>query len=314
MRWSALVSCLVLAACATQQPPAVRSSKPASGEAATDASPAPGAATVLPAGLCGFAAYLSQPCENIPPARFALVLHEGQGVDEQAAAALTRSVAEGSTLGLPVGYPFVVSYDDLPRADGRRGLAVVAGLFTERSHAEAFAARVVGASIVELATVDGGHSPCAGSEDYSKCEASTYTAVQMQRRAPAYAKADLEALEQRLNDLPWVPLGQAFERRRKALEQLTPVCIIEAGAVSITDQDNLYGFSRTYAPARCAEGEAAWVTWNATRLESVVTTTNGRVQTHQVVLVECDSPTLEVRPLGDALDSSRILLAGSCGG
>lgn len=292
-----------------------------------------------PAGTCGFDPYLGSACDDRDAPRFAVVLGEFarhqlpsrrfkrlsaepglrstaglvadgpvRAVDELARA--ERALADARTLGLPPGYPLILSYDDMPALDeGRRGLALVAGLFGERASAERWAleSRLAG-EIVELAPAGAAQPMCEG--DYEACMGSRVSAVEVFVPSKAYDAKVLEQLDAEQDQLPWVGFDRAVARYDEALAKLPAACEIEPGRVFLAPNDKLFRFLRRFAPVRCKDGREAWVSWRATRLQSVVTVGEGGPELHQVVLVECDVPTIEVRPFTPTLPT---LVASSAG-
>ena len=275
---------LALAACAHAPTIAVR-----------DTTPAPPA---LPAGTCGFDPYLQEACTDAPS--FAVVLSRTN--DARAAERALRAMPARD------GYPFVESFDVLPAADANvRGMGVFAGLYRDRRGAEARAAEV-GGEVTPLATVDAfQRRGCAGAADSDACERSMTRVVQTSARTPAWDAADLERVEREIDE-KWVPLPAQQRRRAAELAKLTPRCTIGPARVFVTNENAIYRFMRTYAPVVCDDGRPAWIPWRATRLESAVV--NDRV--HQVILVECDVPTLETRPLGPPSPEYGPLTNGRC--
>lgn len=289
-----------------------------------------------PAGTCGFYAYLDSACEDRGAPRFAVVLGEfaqgqvpsrrfrrttwapgenpGRGLFADRAVRLEdelaraeQAAAAARKLGLPAGYPVTLSYDDLPPLDEkRRGIAVVAGLFGERAHAERFVrARGLSAEIVELAPAT---IPC--DEDYEACMASKVSVVEVFTETQAYAEDALRKLETKLDSQPADPAIDKEAQWEAGIAALTPACKIPAGRLFLSSQGELYKLSRSFAPARCPDGRKAWVAWRTTRVESVVTAGDAP-EIHQVVSVECDSPTIEDRPF---VSTPPPLLAAAGGG
>lgn len=296
-----------------------------------------------PAGTCGFDPYLGGACDDREAPRFAVVLGEFarhqlpsrrfkrlsakpdlratgglladgpvRAVDELARA--ERALADARTLGLPAGYPLILSWDDLPAQDeGRRGLALVAGLFGERASAEGWAhENRLAAEIVELAPAGAAQPMC--EDDYNACMGSRVSAVEVFVPSKAYDAKVLEQLDTEQDQLPWVRFDHAVARYDQALAKLSPACEIEAGRVFLATNDKLYRFQRRFAPARCKDGREAWLPWRATRLESVVTRGEDGPELHQVVLVECDVPTLEDRPFVPNLPERLLAFGGGCRG
>jgi len=211
-----------------------------------------------------------------------------------------------------VGYPFAASFDELPAADARvRGIGVFAGLFRARRDADAYA-RTLRAGVVPLATPDEfARRAYPGSGSYDDFAAHVQRVVEMAAASPAYAEADLEQVEHELDERlarEWTKLPGQQTRRAAALSKLVPLCTVGAGRVYLTNEHALFAFRRTYAPVTCDDGRNAWVPWRATRLESAVV--GERV--HQVVLVECDVPTVEVRAVGAPPAALGVLSDGRC--
>lgn len=286
-----------------------------------------------PAGTCGFDPYLDGACSDRGAPRFAVVLGQfasGQvparhstrapakprvpAVAEDELAHAERALAEARGLGLPPGYPLVLSWDDLPaRGENRRGLALVAGLFGARAPAERWArARGLSAEIVELAPAGAAQPTC--EDDYEACMASRVSAVEVFVPTRAYDAQSLEALVAQQDELPWVRFELAVARREKALEAVPAACEIEVGRVFLAPKNRLYRFLRQYAPVRCRDGREAWIPWRATRLESVVTPGARGPELHQVVLVECDVPTLEGRPFVPKIPAMVLAQGAGCPG
>ena len=234
--------------------------------------------------MCGFDAYLE--CDAPSFAVVALRTNDPRAAE--------RALREAPRSG---GYPFAESLDALTPADrSLHGIVVVDGLFAERADAESFA-RALHASVLPLEARTGAYR-----DDVSRV-------VMTASSSPAYARGDLERVEHELDEAPWVPLAKAHVRRTKALAQLTPVCTIDAGRVFRTTSEALYRFRREYAPVACDDGKEAWIAWRATRLESSVSAGSIR----QVILVECDVPTIETRPLGPPPPALGPLSDAGCG-
>ncbi|NUO52218.1 MAG: hypothetical protein HOV80_25475 [Polyangiaceae bacterium] len=280
-----------------------------------------------PAGTCGFDPYLSGACDTFEAPRFAVVLSEHakhqipsrkfRRMSDDAASSLgpsralfgdlpvrpqdelaraERALEAARSLGLAAGYPFAVSYDDLPaRDEKKRGVAIVAGLFATKAEAdELVASKHLAAQVVELAPALAAQMDC--SDDYEACTATQITVVEMLAPTKAYSTATIEKLIEEQNELPWVKYDKAALRERKALERLPSACEVKAGQLFLAKGNRLYRQMRKYAPVTCPSGAEAWVPWRATRLESAVLRKGNEASLHQVILVECDVPTLEERP------------------
>lgn len=306
VRWLALA--LGLMACSAQeaQRPEVRSTPSKPPPVAPPVSVAALAGAALPAGACALDAYVSgdEACEGVPAPRFAVLLAAAAN-----APAAEEALARGLGLGLPVGYPFVLASDEIPWQRAQKGLfAVVAGLFVERARAEALRDALAGAQLVELV-------PEEALQALWVWDGTRGAVVEIVEPTPAYAEADVERMEQALDELlaaKWVALPAQKTRRADALAKLAPRCTVAKGHLFMTTQGAIV--RRQYAPVRCADGSSAWVPWRATRLQSVVTRGDGGAVLHQVVLVECDVPTIERRRFG-ALSTEpplRIALGGGC--
>jgi hypothetical protein len=266
------VVCFTLAACARV---------PASPTAPT---------SLMPAGTCGFDAYLGDVCNEAP--RFAVLT-----LRTSDARAAERALAAAPRIA---GYPFAESFDVIPTANAKiRGIGVFAGLFRERPDADAYARSIHG-EVVALGVVDG-----IPSDEH------LMRVVVTAARTRAYAREDLERVEHELDErlaVEWTKLPRQQERRASALAKLTPICSVDADRVFVIDQHELYAFRRTYAPVTCDDGRRAWIPWRATRLESAFV--GERV--HQVILVECDVPTLETRAPGPPHDALGLLTTAAC--
>jgi hypothetical protein len=264
-------------------------------------------AGLLPAGACGFDPYLGDACEDA--ASFAVVTLRTNDVH-----AAERALRRGPRFA---GYPFVESFDRIPAADARiRGMGVFAGLFGARRDADAFA-RATGAEVIPLATVEELEKR-AGADlgDFDEHEAHVLRVVETTTTSPAYDEADLERVEGDLDERlagEWTKLPGQQARRAAALATLPPRCTVGSGRVFATNEGALYTFRRQYAPVTCDDGHAAWVPWRATRLESTVVRTRDAFRIHQVILVECDVPTLETRALGPAPQALGALTDANCG-
>ena len=267
---------------------------------------------LLPAGLCGFDNYLHEACGDAPPPGYAGVLGVSDSVAE-----IEGTLREARMLELAAGYPFAVSLHDLPPADGRTGLAVVAGLFATRPPAEAYARDLPSsAQLLELAALvelaPGLFQPKSASAGDAK-----NTAVELAEDTPAWSTPDLERVEHELDEAlarRWVKLPKQRASREAALAKLAPKCRLERGRVFAATEDKLYAFRRNYAPVDCPDGTRAWVPWRATRLESVVERAGSAAKVHQVVLVECDQATVETRAFSSPSSGKalRLALGGPC--
>ena len=270
------VACLALVACAHA---------PSSETAFAVGTPEP--AGLLPAGTCGFNPYLGDACTEAP--RYAVVTLRTS--DPRAAERALHAAPRFA------GDPFAESFDVLPAADAKvRGLGVFAGLFRERRDADSYA-RALHAEVVALTTIDEFQARQEASGDFDAHERSIVRAVQTSGETPAYAESDLERVERELDErlvTHWTKMPAQQERRVAELSKLKPLCTVAADRVFATDQLTLFRFRRMYAPVTCEDGRRAWVPWRATRLESAFV--GERV--HQVILVECDVPTLETRAPG----------------
>ena len=258
--------------------------------------------TLLAAGLCGLDPYLNQPCDGLPSPHFAVLLLATEDV-----AAVENALHKAGILGLAAGYPFAASFDDLRTHDpSRRGIAVVAGLFAEREDAERYREHLpAGAELVELTLEE------------EPFDFDNTSVVVVTEPATAWSYEDLDRVEKDLDETlakKWVTLPKQRERRLAALAKLTPRCVVAPGRVSWVRKRKLHAFLQNYAPVSCADGREAWIEWRATRLESVVTRSGGVILVHQVVLVECDVPTIETRRWGAPLAAKPLGLSrpGRC--
>ncbi len=288
IRTSVGLAFALLSACTPQGPPA-------------DAPPVAARETVplhglLPAGTCGYAPYLDNACASDDP-DFAVTTWRGSDVRSAEAA-----LRHGPRVG---GYPFAVSFDDLPPADARvRGIAVVAGLFVTREDAAAYRRALGRGQVVPLASgaeyrhrIHGNHRYASFDEQ----QKAIHHVVQIATDTLAYDAKDLERIERAFDEGPWVPFRAQQTRRAAALARLRPRCRLRAGRVFVTNGVVLYNFMRSYAPVTCDDGREAWVPWRATRLESTVVREHGAFEVHQVIDVECDVPRLETRAFGRVL-------------
>ncbi|MDI1434581.1 hypothetical protein [Polyangium sorediatum] len=268
---------------------------------------------VLPAGLCHLEVYLDEECKSAAP-RYALLL--GVAVDARAAETTLRS---GETGELAAGYPFVATLDDLPIADpGRKGLAVVAGLFEHKHQAEQYQARLSRPTeLVELASPEDAASRQIQPKGMAKemFLASRVSAVELAEDTAAFSEDDLDKTEKALDEVlaqKEVSLPEQKEQRERALAALQPRCKLSRGRVfsaSYKDLHHPLASLLRYAPVRCDDGAVAWVPWRATRLKSAVVRTDAGALVHQVVLVECDSPILETRLFGASSAAKPLRLA-----
>jgi hypothetical protein len=261
---------------------------------------------LLPAGLCGFDPYLEEPCGDRPAPHYALVLGVSNSTGE-----IEATLRKARVLELAAGYPFVVSFGELPRRDARPGFAVVAGLFATPSDAADYRRNLPSSTeVVELAAVD-------ESSPFGRFDDPRGSAIEIAEDTPAWSAVDLERLEHELDEAlakRWVKLPKQRARREAALAKLTPRCRIDGGRVFSARASELFRFHRKYAPVRCPDGTDAWVAWRATRLEAVVERAARGPKIHQVILVECDQPTLETRIFSAPSSATpiRLALAGPC--
>jgi len=270
---------------------------------------------LLAAGLCGFDNYLSESCAEAPPPRWAVVLRVSHS-----AADIEATLRKAAVLELAAGYPFAVSLDDLPAADRRKGLAVVAGLFASKPPAEAYARELPSsARLLELAALveePPGFYMLRDPKGPSARDARV-RAVELVEDTPAWSRPELERVEHELDEAlarKWVKLPKQRARREAALAKLDPRCTLERGRVFTAKDADFYGWRRNYAPVQCPDGARAWVPWRATRLESVVVRAGGAAKVHQVILVECDQATVETRAFSSPSSAQplRLALGGPC--
>lgn len=197
---------------------------------------------------------------------------------------------------------------------------VVAGLFAERGQAEAYASHLPpGMELVELASPEEAKHrqvPRDGMtwDDLQKGSAEV---VEIAEDTVAWAPEDIKAVEERLDEelaKKWVKLPEQKTRRDRALAGMKPRCSLARGRVFAPTKHELYFIPRGYAPVRCDDGREAWVALRATRRQTVVTRSENMALVHQVVLVECDQPTVETRHFeaGSATKPVRLALSGPC--
>lgn len=121
-------------------------------------------------------------------------------------------------------------------------------------------------------------------------------------------------VEDRLGNAPAVAYPQAVERRTRAIAVLKPNCEVRAGRIFLATGRELYTFGRDYAPVTCGDGSRAWVPRRTTRVESAVIPGKEGASLFQVILVECDTPTIEHRPfVSGPPPQVPAIDAGSCG-
>lgn len=242
-------------------------------------------AAILPAGQCRFDPYLEETCHRDTP-RFAVT------VSERDAAAATRAIA--AHRDLPAGYPFAVSSADLGLGGDRSAIVVVTGLFASEAAAKTMRDALGTGWVRPLATPEAvtRGNLCLGDASYDDCMRKHIVAVQMAVSAPAYAEADVQRVTDLLDQGTWEPFPKAVAHTAALISVAKPVCTVGAGTVHATNEHDLYGFRRRFAPVTCVDGTHAWVDWRATRLESTVGL-DGTID--QVILVECDTPKIEHR-------------------
>jgi len=289
---------------------------------------------LLPAGLCSFPNYVSHttPCDDLPPITHVVLL--GEVAESEAAEALL----EEYTGKLAPGYPMVLAREELPLdaeahfgsesslADTRRFLAdmpaparrgttlrVVAGLFpSQRSAVKYNQEALHGRGAVRpIAGPPPTMSPTG--EDDSTFHRKQHTAVVIVHPAPAYTDADMKRIDAQISASPSPSKEDPEARWKRALSKIQPACTVKPGRVFVTDQEALYQQSRRFAPVECA-GKITWVSWAATRLESVVAVEEGAPVIYQVMDVMCDTPFIDDRPYvwGGPLPLDRRQSAG-CG-
>jgi hypothetical protein len=288
-------------------PNAPRATAPASIEDDSEANDA------YPAGLCGLEPYLASVCGEVPPPRFAVVLDEifyftagaGGGAARFIAVAkpppehffelAERALAAGRALDLAPGFPFMVTYDQMPAADeSKRGGAVVAGLFASEAGARRLVARAKlgDAAIVPLADLE------TVRKRWPHGRPATM-AVEITLPTNAYDPADIERLEEALNSQNHRSYAELLERREAGLRKLVPACSLAPGRLFSVEGSVVDEHRRAFAPVQCGT-KRAWAPWAATRLDGVVAMQPSGPMFFQVVLVECDVPTLTSRPLSSS--------------
>jgi hypothetical protein len=271
---------------------------------------------LLPAGLCAFEPYLSDACNGAPLARFAVVL---AGAGDRAAA--EKTLRRGQALGLAAGYPFAATFDEMPAKDPQRqGIAVVAGLFAEKVHAEVYLKHLPpGTELLELASPQEAskRASAPAGMSWDDFEKTRSEAVVIAEDTPAWSEGDLDRVEAQLDEnlaKKWVMPPEQKVRRDRALGATKHRCTIARGRVFTSSRQKLYRFRRTYAPAQCDDGSEVWVEWRATRRESVVTRSKDGAVVHQVIRVECDQPAVETRRFeaGSGEKPIKLGLGGPC--
>jgi hypothetical protein len=212
---------------------------------------------LLPAGLCGFDRYLRVACAGAPEPRFAVVLDPH---DDPAAA--EQLIAAGKLAGLPLGYPFAATFEQMPATDAkRRGLTVVMGLFAEQAAAESYRERhpSLRSELVPLATPD------------SVPVSVEWIAVELSRSTSAFLQRELE----------------------DGTEQ--PHCVLPRGRVFAVANERIYGLAHPHVPVHCDDGAKAWVPLEATRVDSVILKERGSMVRYQILEISCDEPIYEKR-------------------
>ena len=189
----------------------------------------------------------------------------------------------------------------------------MAGLFATADEARTLVQqRNLTAEIVELAPALAAQMDCTG--EWEACAETHISVVEIVAPTKAWTAAEIDRVAEAQDGLPWVKYDKAAPRFMKALEAAPAACEIEARRIFLGSAGKLYDRSRMFAPVACPDGKQAWAPWRATRLESVVTRDDPAGTLHQVVLVECDSPTIEERPFQPKIPATMLADAGGCGG
>jgi hypothetical protein len=191
---------------------------------------------------------------------------------------------------------------------------VVVGLFVKRPLADAYARRVPSAEVVPLATRQVFEQRYFATAETSDDERQMRIrhVVEIATEASAYDSADVERAEAELEAKPWARLPVVYKWRAAALAKASPRCTLAAGRTFLIDGRGMNQHSRQYVPVTCDDGHDAWVPWRATRFESAVVVTRTQTEVHQVIVVECDTPTVETRPFGRVPDGLGPVTDASC--
>ncbi|MBX7194147.1 MAG: hypothetical protein K1X94_18985 [Sandaracinaceae bacterium] len=275
-------------------------------------SPATPRTRPLPPGLWfGDGHYESRALPNeLPTPRFAVVV----AITTSARAAELAGGRAYASGVLDAGYPWIVTTRDLAlEREAPDRIAVVAGLFTDRSAADALAARVTHGRVLALSST--GFDPVWGSDGSE--ERLFVVAIDPRRDAQGFSRAALEAIERRLDDVSF----PSEDARREALEAAIaalPRCMVRRGSIYATRASERYYLSeRRWAPARC-EGREAVVPVEATLREAVFEYLPSETRVHQVTAVSCDSPNLDVwrwtSEGREVIEGEEPVFAAGCGG
>ncbi|MCA9705367.1 MAG: hypothetical protein KDK70_05940 [Myxococcales bacterium] len=280
----------------------------------------------LPAGLYFRNGYVR--CEGCPTPRWALTT----GVLTEVEAA-RRSLLWAKERSEPDGFPLVLHTDELiPLDRSREGIVVVLGLYERETQARAAAERWASTPVEPIEPIE--PIELMDPEDALEIELGGGEAQWQARRfvvqldaeeaVDAYPPAEIREGEQWLSEQVWRSYEEYRERRAAMLESLPVRCQIPPDRVFVStagryDDDGIYA-PYDWQPAACEDGRPAYVRQTDTRRHSIVRPGPGPGPTsviEQVILVECDSPTIERWPWahGRRERGTPVLLAsrGSCG-
>jgi hypothetical protein len=195
------------------------------------------------------------------------------------AAAVVEGAAE---LQLPLGYPLVVHGGQIQLPEmHQESLLVIYGIVDTDGHAHALQGelkkRGVETTVIKAPYQDAGHG--------------RQLVVRLQPgpgKVPAYRKEDLQVPGYgSLMELYWTDeAGKKTARER--LAKATPACMVDRGAIFLPPRREIEWYR--WVPVDC-DGELAFVDWRETRVMSTYFSGATR-RLRQVVLVECDSPTI----------------------
>lgn len=196
--------------------------------------------------------------------------------------------ARVSNLGLPLGYPLIEHGAQIQIAeDLQEDILVIVGILATEAEARALVASLADTEL-ELQVIP------APQDGAGQGVGQLVTLMPGPGTVPAYRRDDVN--DKRSGSFELYFTGDPKAARAK-LAAVEPVCQI--------DRDQVFEVSRKkidwyrWVPVRCGQ-ELAFVDWRETRtMATFFTDPNGKRRLRQVVLVECDVPTILEWPVNE---------------
>lgn len=225
---------------------------------------------LLPASLCFRPGYLSR-VEGCKQQSHAVALVFGVYPTPELASRALRTVPHAA---LPPGYPLAAHVDELGLSGTEKGIAMIAALFSDDAHAQAWADAHAG--VLPRVTV---------AKLGPTIDAHPFVIRIQAGGASAY---DRHPIDRSLHKS-----SLSYDEMRGAVPEkdLKVVCKLPSDTLFLASGSDV-SFRFHWAPVHCGD-TAAYVRWTDTLLDTVILGASGRTATLvQVVDVACDVPVL----------------------